>query len=425
MKKIISLFLLVTLMSTSMTVYASVPIDDVSIDIQPIKYSEVLEAAENNSLEELLYPSGLTLPTKYCDLFAFASNVQEEKITATQVKRMLELNWPTSNGRYTMAEVLAAELYYYTYCWPLYSDDEMSPVIVAIDDLSGTQLSFRGDTYSAVVSDTTKFIPLLEEFEPLLTSLEKDEGNPQNSELYYQVISRGNSYGFPLTYGYDFNWAHYMLPDQTTNDVYTVRQDLANYYDGLKQLWSTFGIQFTTCQVNIVDTNHLLAYNNMTWAVLDDELLTQNQLPLFSGDLPTPPDSSVDKYFTSEYTLPLPTKIEPSSYRDPNVQYNPVHPSIEVQEPTGGDTSEMKDPPVISSPDKSSGASSNSSYQPNPSVGGFSMDTSENVITKRTYNLKDIFTIVSVIVVIALVIGLCVVDFMRRRENPANRWKRR
>lgn len=425
MKKITTLSLLFALLMTSLTVYAEVPIDSVTVDIQPIKYEEVLEAAKNNSLEELLYPSGLTLPTKYCDIFAFASNMQEKAVTAVQIKRMLELNWPTQNKRYTMAELLAAELYYYTFCWPMYTDDDMSPVVMAIDELSGTQLSFRGHTYSAVVPDTTKFVPVLEEFEDLLTSAAQDEGNPLNHNLYTLATSEGNSVGVPLTYGYNFNWTHYMQPVQTTDDVYLMRQQLANYYEGLRVLWATFGIQFKTSQVNVVDTAHLLAYNQMTSVVLDDELLLQSSLPLFSGDLEAPPDASIDKYFTDSVSVDMPVKIDPAEYRDPGVQYNPVVPSTTVSEPSSSSSSsQAEQPPIIESP-PASGSSTMSDYQPNPFVGNTSAVIKETDVPVKTYNLRDMFTIVSIFVVLVLVTGLCIVDFIRKRDNPANRWKRR
>lgn len=88
--------------------------NSVVVDVKPVTVEMLLAADDVSDLEDILYPSGLSLPTNYIDFYMFA-DVGDESITVsdTTYEFLLE-NFPSADGLYTWAEYYSAQVYM---CW--------------------------------------------------------------------------------------------------------------------------------------------------------------------------------------------------------------------------------------------------------------------------------------------------------------------
>lgn len=394
------------------------------IPLRTTDYSDVLTAAKEGTLDSVLYPSGMTLPTKYADLMFFASNYEQSASVPPQIKEFITRNWPTKDGKYTMAEVNAAQMFYYTFCWPLYTDAPDGVVSNTLERMATTSYSeqmFNYDlvTHVAVVLDSTTFVPVLEAMRVPLEAPGKEEGNPMNSSEYWSLISTGNPTGLPLSIGYEFNWLYYMQQGATRGESDTL-ENIAQFFASRSDYNAYFGIELLPTDVNTMDVDHILAYSGFSSTILTSGKLQFTEVPLFCWDLPSGPDEDTSVYYDKWLNLPRPIAPNPADYIVGNVPS--LGGAMAGDAPTETPIDSDYTPPILEDSDSSSQL--DNTYGSNY-VGAYDNSRVEDLIVPHKVGLRDVLTWLAVFVVISVVSGICVVDYISKRNDPARRWRRR
>lgn len=165
-------------------------------------------------LDDLLYPSGMVLPTKYWDFFMMGSLADYSYTMCDNVYRFMRANWPTEDGYYTYAEYEAADLFYAIYAWSSsLSAWDTGAISKSFQDLFVTWgTSDFINVPDAILYPTEEFVRLYLEYSDTFNTYGnlEDERDVTYSSDYINVCQSGFEDGkyYALTFGYAGNIAY-------------------------------------------------------------------------------------------------------------------------------------------------------------------------------------------------------------------------
>lgn len=180
-------------------------VEDQGIVLTPFDLSTV-ESEQALDIENILYPSGMQLPTKYLDLMDFCPH--SGQITSNRVTQFLNTFWPSCNGMFTYPEYRAAERFcFYIMLVSNYSDSPVGTELLKLDRSSSWNLI---DNISNVtISDVTHLRNALIIYHDLLTTAATMDDTLVNHPDYKSlvqkrsngvILSTGESNGFDIDY---------------------------------------------------------------------------------------------------------------------------------------------------------------------------------------------------------------------------------
>ena len=197
-----------------------------AIDLVSYDYN-ALKVGTSDEIDEILYPSGLELPTKYMDFLDFTP--YSGKTITNNVASYLNEEYPSANAKFTYAEYRAAERYLYFY--DILRDEENTQLRTALDSL----FSEIGINEIGVrLSNTSRFSNALDRYEDILyklaegSKLDNDEGTLLGYKLldsFYITIGLGDVY-----------------TDVTTDS--NALQKYLEYLETVDSYWDYFGLKF-------------------------------------------------------------------------------------------------------------------------------------------------------------------------------------
>lgn len=383
-------------------------IDWVTLELRDVNYSDVRQALERGQVDGVLYPSGMDLPTKYWDIYMFATTTGMTMPVPRQVATMLELNWPVEGGKYTYAEVLSCCIYYSLYTWLYYSDfpaESGVPSVAAA--YAVTQpfgiYNYSGRNLTAELGESTALLEILDRYRELLEPYIYESDNPENADLFPELMG-DNDWEMPLTIGPSFDWfsnsnyegARYMFSD----DVY---KRIADFLGTRKGYLNLIEAKLEAVPKNYMMDECVMAYNGVTPTMVEEGYVALPCAPLLNGDLPS---GAMDLRDSDSSGASAASSSSGSSTGQGTTVSSPISGGIPYL-PSGEQNLEL------------------STLEPNEYVGAFRPNGSSGVETNGRRGVQDILTGLALVIVVVGLFGLLIIDFLRRRDDPMRKWKRR
>lgn len=232
-KGLTALFILCLFLSC--TSYAASGQSPISVPVKYVSFDDITCVSTPEELEDLLYPSGMELPTKYLDLYMFAESQLESVIISPTTYDFLKSNYPVDDGAYTWAEYYAAQLYV-SWVETLYEgarDGSTSEDVEALEEF----ISANGIDLIACRVQTR-----LVSVEPLLQYLSKFKEAllDYSSNNYIELKTYDMESGVSFTLGYDYLWQCTDYSEPVGLDL----QDRVKWYNTRIDYMNTLGIVF-------------------------------------------------------------------------------------------------------------------------------------------------------------------------------------
>ena len=185
-----------------------------NVDVLPVSFEQILDA-DSQHLDQLLYPSGMELPTKYQDIMMFAEYNAPVAVYGDTLNFLHE-NFQTEGDKYTFAEIQTAQMYLAVHDW---STDRNSVVYKQLpDELSSAE-------QSVIIEDVAKLRSYLNPLRNLLRGVDPEAEQSREVLPEYAYITELTPGGFYLSMGDQFSW------DKSLG---------MNYIDGFTQRISSF-----------------------------------------------------------------------------------------------------------------------------------------------------------------------------------------
>lgn len=381
LRTLVCLLLCVLSTAQSYVVAVEVPVEpDYTVESVPLRKVSVLDILGVESiqgLEELLFPSGMLLPTKYLDIFSFFDPAVDRADTTKEVATFLNSAYPDAGGLFTMAEIKAAELYVgllYATSADVRSQD--SPDIYGVQRfMEDAKVKLTGaDMTSITVSDLDKFKAILQEHSFILAYSEIDSADEAANYWEYGLLTELQPDGSPLLgLGDRFMFASLYSKLSPANTFFggdseydaEVSDQLANFWRTRLQYMSLMGLEVVNAGLPTQFVEHVPS------AAVEE-----------GGEIATTP--------LDVETVPVETTVVKPT---PAPAFNPKE------------------------------------YEYPASVTEFSAGIQGGVVqtTGPLLNAQDVLLRVSLVVVCVASVVLCILDFIRKRKDPARtfRWKRK
>ena len=354
----------VALASIAFCIGTTCAVDISSIPVEVVSFEEVVTATSSEELDKLLFPSGMKLPTNYLDILSFL-NFGEEAYVSELTKDFLDSNYPL-DGRsgYTQAEWRSAQLYVATRIM-LESPDR---TFKDRDYTAMVDFLDAADDRSLSVSNVELFRGMLVEYSDFLNgSLMSGSASYENSESYNEMLS-GDESGIVYTLGMA------SILDVTADrpvDSYEERT-LSVFWETREDYMSAMGLEFS----GTADDTQLFSS-----VEADDELSSQDC-------------SEIDDTVVEE----------PESIVVGDETVVKEQESVVVEDTVSENQNILQ---------------SNSEY-----LKSFATGITESDAVERERSFRDYLLTVCIVLVAVCAIAYGVVDFIRKRNDPARKYRR-
>lgn len=355
-----------------------------TVKLKSVPLSTVLDASDGRELEDLLYPTGMQLPTKYLDLFMFANLGERDWVITGRTYTLLRTFYPTRNDTYTFAECRAAQMFCGWYDTLYNSErtvgDRDIAALTGLDSLA--PLDLAGDVSTVIPYDVVKLQAVLQEFSSVLSLEEVTVDGALLASNEYQALISFDS-GCPYSFGYDYMWdAFYNTapPDELSSQ-------LEMFYDSRIDYCVSLGLSWQPTQVSYfnVDTSIIGAITEVP--VVDsppDEELGL-AIPSVVG---TPSESFVPE----DTALPIAAEQAPV----PSVKSTPyVSPTIDYN-----------------------------SVEANKTISEFATGLMNSDATTKSLGWRDLTVGIALCIMLVAVVTFGVNDWIKKRNDPTRRYRK-
>lgn len=357
---IVGVLLLSTLIAPAMAAPAS-PIELIAFD-----YDSALAGAPDE-IDAVLYPSGLCLPTKYCDLLdyiPYSGDVKDDDASA-----ILNLMYPSAEGKFTYPEYMAARRFAFL-LKAAYSEEDTNLYQEAlVYNMSISDWSLLEDFTNVKLQDTERFCNALLIYKELL--LEGLEGKSLSGHPFWSMLTQDMGEGFKLTAGsstfYDYE------PIGSEDVELSSGITILDYIGQMPMLWTYLNCTFIPTGLNawFSDSNIVVGRN-----VIDSPFPEALTVEVEEGN--------------NEEAVVIEGTIAADSNRKPE---KPKHITP---------TDVTKD-----------------SYN-------VQVDLSQDGIMRpeKVYNFRDVVSAIALIFSVVASITLCVINAVRKHRDPLYKWMR-
>lgn len=206
------------------------------IQLSSFEISELYEA-DGDTMDKILYPSGMQLPTKYMDVLDFVpyKNISINNI----VGDFLNKYFSNAEGKFTYAEYKAAERFVY-FRSMISMWDESNVIVNSLSNIKNVfDWSMDGYFTVPVIEDATKLNNLFKVYGGLFEELSFGNNVSNYSDLYDKLfLDRGRN--IILTLG-----AEFIVCDLTHSSVpmNNVVGDYSEFLQNYPNIWNYLGIR--------------------------------------------------------------------------------------------------------------------------------------------------------------------------------------
>lgn len=366
MRKVLTpLLVLLTFQLMCLHVSAVSIVDVSAITIIPFDY----EQTKSGNVEEVCYPSGLQLPTKYCDFMDYVP--YSEGTHQDLAAGLLNTLHPECEGKFTYPEYMAAKRFVFLTKSCLLSAEE-APYRTNIEVVMAESEWSLGMNFSNVqLGDTTRFCNALSIYQDLLQSTA--DGEQPTSHQYWELFTQEMGEGFYLTTG-SVNFYDYEPLDCVDTELMSGITCI-EYISQLPKFWSYLGC-------SIIPTAMFAGFQDNS-LVISSEHLADSVLSILGVEVVTSEKGASDTI--SETNEPIPEK-------KPEVKPTEETPYVDV----------TKDSDIVSIDLKATGV----------------------MKPVKAYNARDVISITAFIFVTIAVIVLWIINTIRKRKDPLYKWLR-
>lgn len=209
---------------------------DSSIQLYDFEISDLYEA-DGDTIDKILYPSGMQLPTKYMDVLDFVpyKDISIDNI----VSNFLNKYFSNAEGKFTYAEYKAAERFVY-FRSILSMWDESNTIVNSLFNIKNVfDWSMDGYFTVPVIEDATKLNNLFKVYGGLFGELSAGNNVSNYSDLYDKLfLDRGHN--IILTLGEEFIICDLTLSSVPMNNVVG---DYSEFLQNYPNIWSYLGIR--------------------------------------------------------------------------------------------------------------------------------------------------------------------------------------
>lgn len=349
------IFSLVFLMAIKFTGSASA-ISKQTIQLISVSVLDIQNANTSEELEQLLFPSGMKLPTKYMDFYSFADVGETSWEVAAGTYEFLTTNFPTEGNRYTLAEVKAAQIFCSWYSTLNSTKRSKSTEdVIALENLfSNSEIGLYDEVYDVRLTNFETLKTLIASYVTVLNIKElEDADSLVHKEKYVELLEMHPEYNTVMSMGVTYGWDFFA--DEEPGGV--VVQMLKDFYDSRLTYCELLGLQFTPSGMKFFsdpETTEVIA--------------------------PASPAETIEE--TPEVT------VSPEPMPSPS-------PSIESVSPIEA-----------------------AKNQPNKAVTDFATGYTSDDVPERRMGWKDVGLIVSLVIVGVTVVYAGIVDWIRKRNRP-------
>ena len=331
-----------------------------SIYLIPFDY----ELAKSGKVEEVCYPSGLQLPTKYCDMLDYIPYT--DGTFSDEAAIVLNTLHPECANRFTYPEYMAAKRFVFLIKASNIADDAAGYRVIFSDIMNDCNWSLLENFSDITLNDTTRFCNALQIYQELLQDIA--EGGEVVANPLWELLLGELAGGFHLTIGssslYDLD------PADCVETVLPSGITFMQCLEHLPEYWNYLSCTATptTYYAGIVDGV----------IVVQDELVDNSSIAPIGVEHTGDSDEDIDD----------------------NVETDVVH-NVVV-------------PPVREPIDYTKGS------------GTVNVDTTQNGImdVHRSYNLRDIASMFALIFATTAIITLWIISIIRKKKDPLYRWLR-
>lgn len=387
MKRVWCVLLLVTVFLCSMPVQAvTVSIDPqayYTVKLKSVPLSAVLATSDGRELDDLLYPTGMQLPTKYLDLFMFANLGERDWVITGRTYTLLRTFYPTQNDTYTFAECRAAQMFcgwYDTLCnSERMVGDRDTAALADLDSLA--PLDLAGDVSTVIPYDVAKLQAVLREFSSVLSLEEATlDGAFVISNEYQSLISSDS--GCPYSFGYDYMWdAFYDTapPDELSSQLELFYNSRVDYCASLGLSWQPTQVSYFNADTSIIGA--------ITEVPVVDSPPDEELGLAIPGVVVTPSESLVpeDTVPPAAEQTPVPS-VKPTPYVSPTIDYNSV--------------------------------------EANKTISEFATGLTNSDATTKSLGWRDITVGIALCIILVAVITFGVHDWIKKRNDPTRRYRK-
>lgn len=309
-----------------------------TVELIPVSESDILAVNSSAALDDLLYPNGVALPTKYLDICMLAENDMESMPVSLEAWDVLSQYFPSDSGKYTFAECYAAQLYvgwYYT-VYQGYLGEETENAVDEAELLkrctSSTGLALCGEVDDVSI---TNLVTLKQYLGSYLNSSDSDDGTTDDA-----LVSMGVDYAWEVT-----SWTPLLGLDY---------QKLGSFLSTRGMYLDAIGAEYSHTGVQIFE----------------------------------------DPFVVSSTVASNAVAGSPSSAADTNAD-------------TASDTIQY----------------SLASADTNQSIGDLGSDAVTVSAVTKSIGVRDVLTVLCIILVFCAFFGMWVVDVIRRRKDPLRKWR--
>lgn len=211
-----------------------------SVELRQVSFSEILSVSSGAGLDELLYPTVSELPTKYLDLYMFADTGMTSVSVSPETVALLQIHFPSSDGKYTWAELYSAQLYvsWYGMLYENKRGDTGADDLVALQEMMDTASILLEDPMtSTMVTDVDTLKGVLLRYEDAL-DLTKPETEESDDTLYQQMCLEDPETGVVMSAGREQFWKCISYEAPLGLDL----QDMVKWYQTRPAYMGLFGI---------------------------------------------------------------------------------------------------------------------------------------------------------------------------------------